>query len=202
MDREILFRAKQVCNNEWVEGYYLNCYYPGNSTDQTGHFIVEYPGKYQEIYLDTLCQYTGLTDKNGRKIFEGDIINDIDYGIMKCIYLHGSFVWYKEDRFRIVRIECMKYVPVIEIIGNIFDNPELIGELNGDRTMSEIDDMVCKLAGAEVTSELEYMLWEIYKECNSEEELESKYDEIRSLSACCLERRAADIGLNPDIVSY
>ena len=54
MDREILFRAKQVCNNEWIEGYYLNCYYPGNSTDQTGHFIVEYPGKYHEIYLSTL----------------------------------------------------------------------------------------------------------------------------------------------------
>lgn len=70
------------------------------------------------------------------------------------------------------------------------------------RRMSEIDDMVCKLAEAEVTSELEYMLWEIYKECDSEDELEEKYDEIRSLSACCLERRAEEIGLNPDTVSY
>ncbi len=68
--------------------------------------------------------------------------------------------------------------------------------------MSEIDDMICKLVEVEVTSELEYMLWEIYKECDSEDELEEKYDEIRSLSACCLERRAEEIGLNPDTVSY
>ena len=86
-----------------------------------------------------------MTDKNGRKIFEGDIINDIDYGIMKCIYLHGSsvtnlrrqstalimkciylhgsFVWYKEDGSKIER---MRDIPVIEVIGNIFDNPELL----------------------------------------------------------------------------
>ncbi len=81
-----------------------------------------------EIIPETVGQYTGLTDENGKKIFEGDIINDIDYGFMKCTYWRGSFVWYKQDGFQ---IESMRYVPVIEIIGNIHDNPELLEVHNG-----------------------------------------------------------------------
>lgn len=119
--REIIFRGKHIhahsknehLDGRWVYGYLCDENYI-NSPELEGELLVD---------PETVCQYTGLTDKNGRKIFEGDIINDIDYGIMKCIYLHGSFVWYKEDGFK---IECMKYVPVIKIIGNIFDNPELM----------------------------------------------------------------------------
>lgn len=116
--REILFRAKGQTSDKWYEGLLtrLDRYVCHIKDNRHNEWICD---------PETVCQYTGLTDKNGRKIFEGDIINDIDYGIMKCIYLHGSFVWYKEDGFR---IECMKYVPVIEVIGNIFDNPELIGD--------------------------------------------------------------------------
>ena len=133
MGREILFRAKQVCSNEWIEGFYLNCYYPGNSTEQTGHFIVEYPGKYHEIYLETLCQYVGLTDKNGRKIFEGDICtisnNKIDeedgYFIVEwCadsarFVLDGNGITVDFDNY--FGHEC-------EVVGNIFDNPDLTGD--------------------------------------------------------------------------
>lgn len=136
MDREILFRAKQVCNNEWIEGYYLNCYYPGNSTDQTGHFIVEYPGKYHEIYLGTICQYTGLTDKNGRKVFEGDIVktkyygkdsengcNFNDYDVFVIDYGEATFRLDNEERrFFLTKLKD------IEVIGNIFDNPDLLKE--------------------------------------------------------------------------
>ncbi len=119
--REILFRGKHIhvlpqnkhLDETWIYGYLCGENYI-NSPDLEGEFLID---------PETVCQYTGLTDKNGRKIFEGDIINDIDYGIMKCIYLHGSFVWYKEDGFK---IECMKYVPVVEVIGNIFDNPDLL----------------------------------------------------------------------------
>lgn len=135
--RENLFRAKRIDNKKWTEGNLVK----SSDADQ-GFGAIIIPIENSNMYLrkkendlgfevwhpvipETVCQYTGLTDKNGRKIFEGDIINDIDYGIMKCIYLHGSFVWYKEDGFK---IECMRYVPVIEVIGNIFDNPELIGE--------------------------------------------------------------------------
>lgn len=141
MSREILFKAKRANWRElpkedwWVEGNLVwtddadedyraiiiprenACMFTRSENDDLG---------FETWYLvdpKTICQYTGLTDKNGRKIFEWDIINDIDYGIMKCIYLHGSFVWYKEDGFK---IECMRYVPVVDVIGNIFDNPELL----------------------------------------------------------------------------
>lgn len=49
---------------------------------------------------------------------------------------------------------------------------------------------------------LENIFCDMYSGCNSEDELEDKYNEIRQLSACCLERRAEEIGLNPDTVSY
>ena len=49
---------------------------------------------------------------------------------------------------------------------------------------------------------LEDMLCEMYSACSNEEELEDKYNEIRSISACCLERRAEEIGLDPDTVGY
>ena len=126
--REVLFRGKDI-DGKWVEGCCIvdemdtNKVYIGYIFGSDGR----QPHDTDVSLVDskTVCQYTGLTDKNGRKIFEGDIINDIDYGIMKCIYLHGSFVWYKEDGFK---IEFMRYIPVIEVIGNIFDNSELIGE--------------------------------------------------------------------------
>lgn len=124
MNREILFRGKLLAGSgkgEWTEGCLK--IWPDNTMSILPDNTVK--GVYGAIDPNTVARYTGLTDKNGVKIFEGDIINDIDYGIMKCIYLHGSFVWYKEDGFK---IECMKYVPTIEIIGNIFDDPELIGE--------------------------------------------------------------------------
>ena len=118
--REILFKGKAKNTGEWVQGY---IYKVGKKVFILRVLINEAP---IEVDPETVCQYTELQDKNGKKIFEGDIIRDIDYGLMKCVYLHGSFVWVCVNKFFWIELE--RYTPNEEVIGNIFDNPELLTE--------------------------------------------------------------------------
>lgn len=131
MDREILFKAKRIDNGEWVEGYYVKTRL---GTDIKPSDVIFVPFKINrneewgwiKIDPDTLCQYTGLTDKNGKKIWENDIVELPDEeGYFTCKW--------EEDAARFVMngdgltVDFDNYWSYqTEVAGNIFDNPELL----------------------------------------------------------------------------
>ena len=157
--REILFKAKRLDNGEWVEGYYLNI-------AKINHFIctgkikldgalkgIIAPEMY-EIDPDTLCQYTGITDKSGQKIWENDVLrgHGDEKDLSKAVF--GGFYVIDVETLEIVDSVVGWHTEVIEtdeiskcepfnlpmpltefyinrseyeVIGNIFDNPELVG---------------------------------------------------------------------------
>ena len=129
--REILFRGKRIDKGEWVEGFYVKCrghHYILPQYDIDHGFDERY-SDWIEVSDQTICQYTGLSDRNDREIFEGDIIS-IPRSNKKGL---PAEVYYRpiESSFCIRRIG---YEPISlngvgrwgEIIGTIFDNPELI----------------------------------------------------------------------------
>lgn len=137
MKREIIFRGKRVDNGEWVYGRGLQ-----QCKDELGNEIVaiftdivksekyiKKEGRYTLYYVpvkaETLGQYTGLKDKNGKKIFEGDIVEftNLDLPNMVIRFDNGSFMLC-EDEYSTYEELRMNYV--VEVIGNIHDNPELI----------------------------------------------------------------------------
>lgn len=132
--REILFKGKRIDNGEWVVGQYVNTCYPGNGKE-TGHFIVVYPNEYHEIYTSTLCQFTGLCDKNGKKIWENDICDRKEKYPEVVKMTNGD--WTLDYSYAIGRDYGNSYCNLgfyvnerkcVEVIGNIFDNPELLQE--------------------------------------------------------------------------
>lgn len=120
--KEILFKAKRIDNGKWVYGYYM---------DRHGCEIIE-KGTWLIFDVDenTICQYTGLTDKNGNKIWENDVaLRNSSQGLFKgkIIYDKDGSLCHREFNtdFEALLIGSEKY---IEVIGNIFDNPELMKE--------------------------------------------------------------------------
>lgn len=136
MNREILFKAKRKDNGEWVEGYYLNIA-KINRFICTGKIKLDgavkgiiAPEMY-EIDPDTLCQYTGLTDVNGRKIWENDILRRDGYWDIRIEFENGVFMVRNADKVQYInRVICTSIstfnIKVYEVIGDIFDNADLL----------------------------------------------------------------------------
>ncbi|MCM1577509.1 MAG: YopX family protein [Ruminococcus sp.] len=136
--REILFSGKRTYNGKWVEGSLViegdNAYIIGKN--ETAHpALVLVNSCSVEVDPKTIGQYTGLTDENGAKIYEGDIVTvmcpnipEDEYGIVK--YNDNEAVFEIEfDGFTINFTDNVNSSDV-EIIGNIHDNPELTGGKN------------------------------------------------------------------------
>ena len=147
--REILFRGKRTDNGEWVEGILFNA--------KEDIFIIPHGNEYSydpieglafDVYgckvdPETVGQYTGLTDKNGVRIFEGDIcgfkrFNDFHVGKIVFNVKTASFImWYQlivgAYGEKATQKMLLSVCDDIEVIGNIHDNPDILkgGEENG-----------------------------------------------------------------------
>ena len=132
MNREIKFRIWDIENKEMLKVQELDF----EPTFYGGRIAIR-PDQYND-YFDTedmiLMQYTGLNDKNGKEIYEGDVVYcQTKYGKAKAIikFIDGKFVAYwnsalthPEDGHHIACYEINKR---FEVIGNMYDNPELLG---------------------------------------------------------------------------
>lgn len=134
--REILFRGKRADNGEWIYGNLL-VDYPccKNGVDETVklYSILDFKTneeevKKVEVIPSTVGQYTDLTDKDGKKIFDGHIIRNLktkETAVVQWFPEHSAFmVWCKSSNEVGFLYECTK--SNIEVIGNIHDNPELL----------------------------------------------------------------------------
>lgn len=129
MSREILFRGKCFNTGEWVEGF-LGIEVPDEFVIQQFSFDEYFKSECIDQYAvkpETVGQYTGLTDKNGTKIFEGDIVRLQNLKLLYEIYWDKKEARYKARNGGCVSPLCNDYnVFVEEAVGNVFDNPELL----------------------------------------------------------------------------
>lgn len=140
--REILFKAKRVKNGEWIEGSLIDldidsgyCYivppYKQASTLPIGFLITD---GMELVIPETLCQFTGLTNKNGKRIWENDILmahldesypedttyETVEWGIAGWVTHEAN----SADRQYLDEFDLEHF----EVVGNIFDNKELLQE--------------------------------------------------------------------------
>lgn len=130
--REILFKARRKDNGEWVEGYYCRSFRWTGDENPVAAIQEADCYYFREVDSETICQYTGLTDKNGSKIWENDIVRRTDLHISTDP--KEGIIWYDKDNtaFIIKWLNPVKYSATyvwkdrIEVIGNVFDNPDLL----------------------------------------------------------------------------
>ena len=143
--REILFRGKRIDTKEWVYGYYMNGAFPFNKGLQRQSYILtgsmkNFNGLWVlekvRIIPETVGQYTGVEDKEGKKIFEGDLVTfHTEYE------MDNDDVWYEKEPYLVKwDNEIAGFEPFylngrwrcdivnLKIVGNKWDNPELLEE--------------------------------------------------------------------------
>ena len=152
--REILFRGKRTDNGKWEEGYIyeheppLQCLVPENYVPDPSQWFIVKTGfadwnmprqvEFIEVEQDTICQYTGRTDKNGKRVFEGDILQlftiwadgtvepDEALAIVQFWENDQCYVLTTLDGHHCDDFENYGKPEYYEVIGNIHDNPELM----------------------------------------------------------------------------
>ena len=133
MEDRYLFKAKRADNGEWVTGYYTKSIVNGSVF---GYIRESIFGTDIKIMLNTLCQYTGLKDKNGKMIWENDVVKieeheDTVNGLYKVIYCENAHCYALKRsvdfHYNFFTFSDLNgFETSSEVIGNIFDNPELL----------------------------------------------------------------------------
>lgn len=139
--REILFKAKRKDNGEWIEGHYTECMgetFIGIDTSSMFEIFCPPVIRWFKVSSETLCQFTGLYDRYGNKIWENDILKtcsdkyaQVKFGLYSTGFAsddcnQGFYVEFPEDA--IYRHELGYWCKESYVIGNIFDNKELLQE--------------------------------------------------------------------------
>lgn len=144
--REILFRGKRIDNGAWVEGGVISVdldTYSEREKEKYTHCIIKpktefYRGDLAEfnfVIPETIGEFTGMTDINGKKIFEGDIVHVKSFNMRGSLYTDSNFSvtakfgawWLLRENKHVQALAVWKCF--CEVIGNVHDNPELLQEV-------------------------------------------------------------------------
>lgn len=144
--REILFRGKRISDGSWVEGGIIKTFHPNFDHESPEAFNFRKANCYcicannRDIFVEqkSIGQFTGLTDKNGKKIFEGDIIlfedeSPTNYEYHDCTEMRCGEIKFDCGEFYLTNRIAVEMSDLVydnkldgQIIGNIHDNPELL----------------------------------------------------------------------------